>query len=49
MDLERELEDSDWAENELGWVQLGDKRLTARLVSLARSLAHAPDTQMWFR
>ena len=46
MDLEREQEDSDWAENEFGWVQLGDKRLTARLVSLARSLAHAPDTPL---
>lgn len=46
MDLERELEDSDWAENEFGWVQLGDKRLTARLVTLARSLANAPDTPL---
>src|ERR1019366_6612042 len=46
MDREHEREDSDWAEAELGWVQLGDKRLTARLVSLARSLAHAPDTPL---
>jgi hypothetical protein len=34
--------DADWAENELGLVQLGDKRLTARLVALARALARAP-------
>jgi len=46
MGLEDEREDDDWAENELGWVQLGDKRLTSRLVTLARTLAHAPDTPL---
>ncbi|RJG03906.1 IS4 family transposase [Noviherbaspirillum sedimenti] len=39
-------DDADWAENELGLVQLGDKRLTARLVSLARVLARAPDASL---
>lgn len=43
MRAEEEQEDRDWAENELGLVQLGDKRLTSRLVTLARSLARAPD------
>jgi hypothetical protein len=28
MRIEEEQEDRDWAENELGLVQLGDKRLT---------------------
>ena len=42
MRLEEEQEEWDWAENELGLVQLGDQRLTSRLVMLARSLAHAP-------
>lgn len=46
MGLEGEREDDDWAENELGWVQLGDKRLTSRLVTLARTLARAPDTPL---
>jgi hypothetical protein len=41
-----EWDDADWAENELGLVQLGDKRLTARLVSLARTLARAPDASL---
>lgn len=36
-------EQEDWAEDELGLVQLGDKRLTSRLVTLARSLARTPD------
>jgi len=35
---------SDWAEDELGAVALGDGRLTTRLVALARSLARAPET-----
>lgn len=43
MRVEEEQEDGDWAENELGFVQLGDQRLTQRLVTLARSLARAPD------
>jgi len=43
MRVQEEQEDNDWAENELGLVQLGDKRLTSRLVTLARSLARAPD------
>lgn len=43
MRVEEEQEDRDWAENELGFVQLGDQRLTSRLVTLARSLARAPD------
>ena len=43
MQVEEEQEDHDWAENELGFVQLGDQRLTSRLVTLARSLARAPD------
>ncbi len=46
MRVEEEQADRDWAENELGLVQLGDKRLTSRLVTLARSLAHAPDTPL---
>ena len=37
---------SDWAEDELGGVALGDARLTSRLVALARSLANAPDTSL---
>jgi len=41
--IEEEQEEGDWAENELGFVQLGDRRLTQRLVTLARSLARAPD------
>src|SRR4051812_13934977 len=41
-----EQEDEDWAANELGWVQLGDKRLTSRLVKLARSLIRAPDASL---
>lgn len=40
---EEEQADSDWTENEMGLVQLGDQRLTSRLVTLARSLARAPD------
>lgn len=43
MRVEEEQEECDWAENELGFVELGDKRLTSRLVTLARSLARAPD------
>lgn len=43
MDCGDERGDGDWAENELGCVYLGDQRLTSRLVTLARSLAHAPD------
>ena len=46
MQADEDLEDADWAENELGLVQLGDKRLTARLVSLARTLARAPDASL---
>ena len=46
MGIEEEQADRDWAENELGLVQLGDKRLTSRLVTLARSLARAPDTPL---
>ena len=46
MQTEEEQEDRDWAENELGFVQLGDKRLTSRLVTLARSLAGAPDAPL---
>ncbi|MFZ6733790.1 transposase DNA-binding-containing protein, partial [Undibacterium sp. Ji42W] len=34
MDIDEDQEDCDWAENELGLVQLGDKRLTSRLVLL---------------
>ena len=41
-----EAGDSDWAEDELGGVALGDARLTSRLVALARSLANAPDTSL---
>lgn len=37
---------SDWAEDELGAVALGDGRLTTRLVALARSLARAPETSL---
>jgi hypothetical protein len=44
--IEEEQADCDWAENEFGFVQLGDKRLTSRLVTLARSLARAPDTPL---
>lgn len=40
---DEEQEDSNWAKNELGLVQLGDKRLTSRLVTLVQSLARAPD------
>ena len=36
MDAEDEQEEFDWAENELGLVGLGDKRLTSRLVTLRR-------------
>jgi hypothetical protein len=43
MQREEEQENRDWAENKLGLVQLGDKLLASRLVTLARSLAHAPD------
>jgi Transposase DNA-binding len=43
MQAEEEQEDRDWAEHELGIVELGDKRLTSRLVTLARSLARAPE------
>jgi hypothetical protein len=46
MGTEEEQEDADWAENELGLVQLGDKRLTSRLVSLARGLARAPEAPL---
>lgn len=46
MGIEEEQEERDWAEGELGLVQLGDKRLTLRLVTLARSLARAPDTPL---
>ena len=46
MGIEEEQADCDWAENEFGFVQLGDKRLTSRLVTLARSLARAPDTPL---
>lgn len=46
METEEEQGDCDWAENELGLVQLGDKRLTTRLVSLARTLARRPDSPL---
>ena len=46
MRIEEEQADRDWAEDELGLVQLGDKRLTSRLVTLARTLARAPDTPL---
>lgn len=46
MQTKEEQDDVDWAESELGLVQLGDKRLTARLVSLARTLALAPDASL---
>lgn len=46
MRVEEEQEEHDWTEHELGLVQLGDKRLTSRLVTLARSLARAPDTPL---
>ena len=46
MRIEEEQADRDWAEDELGLVQSGDKRLTSRLVTLARSLACAPDTPL---
>ena len=46
MGIEEEQADCDWAENEFGFVHLGDKRLTSRLVMLARSLARAPDTPL---
>jgi hypothetical protein len=45
VDIE-EQEDQNWAENELGFVQLGDKRLTKRLVSLAHTLARMPDSPL---
>ena len=41
-----EAGDSDWVEDELGAVALGDGRLTTRLVALARSLARAPETSL---
>lgn len=46
METAEEQEDGDWAEDELGLVQLGDKRLTSRLVTLARTLARAPDCSL---
>ncbi len=46
MQVDELQEDADWAENELGMVQLGDKRLTARLVSLARTIARAPSASL---
>jgi hypothetical protein len=35
-------DDDDWASDEFGAAQLGDARLTQRLVALARRLSHAP-------
>jgi hypothetical protein len=46
MDSEETREVQDWAADELGAVQLGDKRLTSRLVSLARTLARASDSSL---
>jgi hypothetical protein len=46
MRMAKEQEDWGWAENELGSVQLGDQRLTSRLVTLARALARAPETPL---
>lgn len=46
MRIDEEPADRDWAEDELGLVQLGDKRLTSRLVTLTRSLARAPNTPL---
>lgn len=34
--------DDDWANDEFGAAQLGDARLTQRLIALARQLSHAP-------
>jgi hypothetical protein len=43
MRMAKEQEDWDWAENELGSVQLGDQRLTSRLVTLARACPRTRD------
>jgi hypothetical protein len=39
-------EEPDWAEEELGGVDLGDARLSKRVVNLARALAQSPDSSL---
>lgn len=46
MSAEEQAAERDWAEDEFGKVALGDARLTSRLVTLARSLARAPETSL---
>ena len=41
-----EADGSDWVEEQPGAVELGDARLTSRLVGRVQSLARAPDTSL---
>jgi hypothetical protein len=44
--MKEEAGEGDWAEVELGGVELGDARLTKRLVDWVRTLAQHPDRSL---